>query len=167
MVGDWGRLWGPVEWEEVGENFNLQGHQPAPLAEHCPEYWPCAVDLLSWAGLRPFESRCRTVRVSSRHNIAGCLHGILAEAFEFDSRYFFPCSYFQIARSPFGIISLSAAASLYPALQTDYRPSWPTIRANDFIGHQKVGVDGGAAQVAVAECGVIQAPTPLVGSRPT
>lgn len=24
--------------------------QPAPLAEHCPEYWPWAVDLLSWLG---------------------------------------------------------------------------------------------------------------------
>lgn len=35
----------------------------------------------------------------------------------------------------------------------DYRPDWPTIQANDFIGHQKVGVDGGAPKWLLQSAG--------------
>lgn len=52
--GNGGRLGAFVGPRGVGKRwggfFTTWKGQPAPLAEHCPEYWPWAVDLLSWEG---------------------------------------------------------------------------------------------------------------------
>lgn len=48
MVEDWGRLWGPVEWEEVGMNFRPGKVSQLHSLSIVPNIGPGL--LICWAG---------------------------------------------------------------------------------------------------------------------